>query len=203
MADAPKAPNANQKRFCEEYAQNGGNGVRAYFAAYGRLNRRGKQRSYSCAAKAACRLLTRVHIAAEVAACRKEVRRRCRVSLDRLVCLQIDSATADVADFFETKDGEDVPVPPSRLPAHARRCVKAFEVERRVIRGVKGETVLHHTEKIKYVLHDALKARDALAAWLGLADPQTPLEEVLARLSPALRQAVAAELAPLALPGGP
>ena len=42
----PKAPNANQRRFCEEYAQNGGNGVRAYFAAYGRLNRRGKERSY-------------------------------------------------------------------------------------------------------------------------------------------------------------
>lgn len=196
----PRRLTPRQKRFCEEYVTLG-SAVLAYFAAFGRDNKHAQKRSYAGAAQCAKRLKALPRVAAEIESCRRDARRRANVGRGDLLRLHAETAALDVAEFFEEEAGEPVPIPPYRLPARVRRCVRGFEVKRRKIKSPSGDAVLHETEEIKYLFHDAQKARDSLAKMLGVDAPTTPLDKLLEQLSPALRQQVAAELAAVLKPG--
>lgn len=60
--------------------------------------------------------------------------------------------------------------------------------------GKDGNDVVEQIEDVEYDLIDPMKARERLAKRLGYDKPRTPLQELVAALSPELRAEVWAEL---------
>lgn len=183
-----------QQRFCEEYVERGV-AIHAYFTAFGRNSRHGTKRSYDAANQACQRLLAMPHIQKELDAIRRRSRSRCEVTIDDLNRADIQAGFLDIATFFKTVDGRAVTLLPDELPPDVRCCVRRVKTRTRVIReaGDRKEWV----EEVEYDLIDPLRARESLSKRLGYDRPQTPLEQLLAALSPELCAKVSAELQPL------
>lgn len=196
MQTKPPKLTIKQAKFCEEYVGNGV-AVHAYFAAFGRNTKKGIKRSYDAANQQCQRLLAMPHVQRELEAIRQGSRSRCEVTIDDLNRADTQAGFCDIAKFMTMVDGQAVMLLPAELPPDVRSCVKRFRARTRVVREKEGDARREWVEDVTYELVDAIRARENLARRLGLDKPQTPLEQLLAALSPDLRAKVWAELQPL------
>lgn len=183
-----------QRRFVEEYVAEP-NAVQAYFRAFGRVwkNKDGKQirRSYRAARNQASTLLANPNIQAELAAARRELARRCRITADRVVRELAIMAFADPADVVDPETNE--PLMLCDMTVAGRRSVASIEVER--LRSVGDPSAPTVIEKCKIKQHDKGANLDRLAKHLGLYAENNALEAILGQLPDTLRQQVIAALA--------
>ncbi len=166
-----------QRRFVEGYLS-GGNGTRAYRAAY-------PGASYAAARTGAARLRKLPAVAAELKAGRAAQRRRTRLEGDRLLRELAAVAFSDIGDLFDS-DGR--PLPPHLIDPIARLAIESLTVARTV--SASGAV----TETFRVKFWDKCKALDMLARHLGLGRPLPPLEAVLANMPSGLRDEVRAAL---------
>lgn len=156
-----------QRLFVAEYVIDG-NGVQAYFRAFGRNKSNGQSRSYFAAGEQARRLLAKPEIRTELAAAEAEYARRIRVSKLRVLREIALVAFADPVDAYEPDPtgGQDVPRSMSKIPAATRRTIQSSKTKRRRIAGEGQE--LYEVEEVAYTFHNKLAALEALGKKLGL-----------------------------------
>lgn len=190
MAGKPKALSDAERRFVEEYLIDR-NGVRSYRVAYG------ETQSYSAAANAAWKLLRKSHIRAEIDAADAALRRRCRVSADRVVREIAAVAFADIGDHLDyAADGLPQMKPGRAVSATARKSLKKIKIKKRRIRSKDNDAdgIIEEVEEAEIELHDKLAALDKLAKHLGLFKDEPALVALLRQLPPDLRAQVAAAM---------
>ncbi len=194
MAKTPPVPEsrsdaaARRRRFVDEYLIDL-NGVRAYFAAFGRMVR-GRPRSYRSACVESSKLLRVPAVRREVRAAQASLRARCAEDADRVVRELAAIAFGDIGDVVDfAADGPHRLKPARQVTAEARKSLRSLKATVRVLPDGQGRI-----EKWEVTMHDKLGALDKLARHLGLFRDEAPLADLLRRLSPDLRRLVAAEL---------
>jgi phage terminase small subunit len=179
-------PTQRERRFAEEYARDA-NGVAAYFRAFGRVKRNGRMRSYKAAQVQASRLLEKPIIAAEIAAARRDLARRSRVSALRVLRELAAIAFFDPIDVFKDDPDTGLPVPRpwAEVSPAARRAIASVRVKRRRIRvETRGDVeIVEEVEEVEYRFNSKLEALDKLARHLGLTRNGAALEQLLALLA--------------------
>jgi phage terminase small subunit len=194
--DKPKLT-PNQRRFVDEYLIDR-NGVQAYFRAFGRKNKKGKNRSYFAANQAAMALLQNPTIRAELHAAERHQAKRCRIKADKVLAETAAIAFHDPIDLFDISD--DVPKLRSvrDMPMRARKAIASIKVKRTPVYEYEdGKRVKMPDDEsvIELKLWSKTDALDKLMTHLGLAREITPLDALLASLPPAVGERLRAALA--------
>jgi phage terminase small subunit len=180
----------NELRFVEEFIADGSrNATQAFFRAYGRIDARGRLRSYAASRKQASVLLTKPHIAAELQAVRSALGRRTRVSAERTIRELAAVAFADVGDAFDRDPagGPDTPRRLHEIPPATRRAIQKVKVKRRTYTardGGEGRTVVE--VEVEYTLASKNDALDKLCRHLGITKDGAGLEALAAAVRAAL-----------------
>ncbi len=179
---------ARRRRFVDEYLIDL-NGVRAYFAAFGRTVH-GRPRSYRSACVESSKLLQTPAVRREVRAAQASLRARCVQDAERVVRELAAIAFGDIGDIVDYTSADAPRLKPARdVPAIARKALRSMKASVRVLPDGEGRV-----ERWEVTMHDKLGALEKLARHLGLLQGEAPLAELLRRLSPDLRRLVAAEL---------
>ena len=182
-----------QMRFCEEYIILG-NAVQAYFRTFGSVGAKGVKRTYKSVARLTAKLMALRHIQDEIQAIQVASREHTFVTLEELNQADAQAGFLDIAKFMTRVNGQITFLLPDELPPEVRRCVKNVRFRRRVLKGKDGDDSVEQIEDVEYDLIDSQKARESLAKRLGYDKPRTPLQELVAALSPELRAKVWSEL---------
>ena len=182
-----------QMRFCVEYVTLG-NAVQAYFQTYGSMGTKGVKRTYKSVARLTAKLMALRHIQVEIRAIQAASREHALVTLEELNQADAQAGFLDIAKFMKNVNGQIVFLLPNELPPEVRRCVKKIKFRRRVLKSKSGDDAVEQIEHVEYDLIDPMKARESLAKRLGYDKPRTPLQELVAALSPELRANVWSEL---------
>lgn len=182
-----------QMRFCEEYVILG-NAVQAYFQAFGSVGTNGVKRTYKSVARLTAKLMALPHIQDEIQAIQVASREHALVTLEELNQADVQAGFLDIAKFMKRVNGQITFLLPDELPPEVRRCVKKVRYRRRVLKGKDGDDSVEQIEHIEYDLIDPQRARESLAKRLRYDKPRTPLQELVAALSPELRARVWSEL---------
>jgi hypothetical protein len=166
--------------------------------AYGKHTSSGSERTYRGACRHAQTLLANPKVKAIIEQLRHEYGQQSTVRADELTRADLAAGFFHPAVLFErTSDGQLRTVDPDKLPPEVAGVVKKITVKVRQLRGSGTDDVVDEIKEITYEISDPIKARESAAKRLGLDQPERPLEQLLAALSPDLRGKVWAELAPL------
>lgn len=180
----------SERQFVAEYLIDR-NGVRAYRAVHG------QDVGYFVAGQMAHRWLKKAKIRAEIDAADAALRRRCRVSADRVVREIAAVAFADIGDHLDyAADGLPQMKPGRAVSATARKSLKKIKIKKRRIRSKDNDAdgIIEEVEEAEIELHDKLAALDKLAKHLGLFKDEPAIVAMLRQLPPDLRAQVAAAL---------
>ncbi len=189
MAAKPKPLTDEERRFVEEYLIDR-NGVRAWRAVHN------NGQSYAAAAVSASQLLKKPKIIAELAAADAAIRRRCRVSAERVVREIAAVAFSDIGDHVDyARDGLPQLKPGRQVTATARKALKKIKIKTRRLRPREGDgDVCEEVEEAEIELYDKLTALEKLAKQTGLFKDETALATMLKQLPEELRAQVAAAM---------
>lgn len=193
MAARKPALTLDEERFVDEYLidRNGS-------AAYRRVHP-GTRSSTAC--EQASRLLKKKKVAAAVQKGIAALRRRTKVSAERVIRELSRLAFFDIGEAYDLSSDDWVPLSPRAMPYDTRRAIVGVKIRRRRLAskatGEDGKPLdeIYEVESVEYKFADKLAALDKLMRHLGLYKDLPPLELLLACLPPEVATPVRTALA--------
>ncbi|MBA4192521.1 MAG: hypothetical protein C0467_31525 [Planctomycetaceae bacterium] len=183
-----RALTAKQEAFVSEYLVDQ-NGTQAYHRAFPRCSLR-------TARTEAAKLLALPRIRAEIAAARRELSKRAKVTAAKIICEIAAVAFFDPLDLFEHSPTSFRFRNFREVPYGSRQVITSFKAKRVRTRTTTaaGTTVTETVEILSVKWADKLRALDMLMRHHGLYKDLPPLEVLLAMLPKGMGDAVREQL---------